>query len=280
MSRTIPQIQAEMDAQQALQPDLTTLDSPSQSAIYTLWKYIMAYSIYVMENLWDIFKVELQTIADNAPVGTVQWVRKKVFDFQYSSTNPQIVQLVDFVPQYNPIDDTLKIITRCSVRTLPTKVVSVKVAKSEPPQALAPLELSSLTGYLDTIGFAGVQYNTISLAPDQLYLNADIFYDGQYSAIIEDNVIAAIENYLINLPFDGNVLVSEIENAIQAVAGVRDIVIRNMAMRADANPFSSTVYMVQNNTTMMRYLPTYAGYVIGETTPGNTFTDTLNFIIG
>lgn len=277
MARTIAQIQAEMDAEQALQTGLSSLDSPSQTAIYTLWKYIISASIWAHEKLWDLFKVELEDIVANAPVGTDNWVQAQAFKFQYSATDPQVVSLVNFVPSYSVVDGDLQIITRCSVKTLPNKIVSVKVAKSDPPSALSVTELSSFKGYLDDISFAGVQYNAISLASDKLYLDAEIFYNGQYSSVISDNVIAAINNYLANIPFDGNVRVSTLYDAIQNVEGVTDIIINDMAIRADATLFANKTYLVQNNTTIYNKYPTFAGYVVEETTVSNTFVDKLTF---
>lgn len=277
MARTIAQIQAEMDAEQALQTGLSGLDSPSQTAIYTLWKYVISASIWAHEKLWDLFKVELETIVDNAPVGTDNWVQAQAFKFQYSATDPQIVSLVNFVPSYSVVDEDLQIITRCSVKTLPNKVVSVKVAKSDPPSALTATELSSFRGYLDDISFAGVQYNAVSLASDKLYLDAEIFYNGQYSSVISDTVIEAINNYLANIPFDGNVRVSALYDAIQNVAGVTDVIINDMAIRADATAFANKTYLVQSNATIYNKYPTFAGYVVEETDSGNTFADKLTF---
>jgi hypothetical protein len=277
MARTIAQIQAEMDAEQALQTGLSGLDSPSQTAIYTLWKYIISASIWAHEKLWDLFKAELETIVDNAPVGTDNWVQAQSFKFQYSATDPQIVSLVNFVPSYSVVDSSLQIITRCSVKTLPNKVVSVKVAKSDPPSALTATELSSFKGYLDDISFAGVQYNAVSLTSDKLYLDAEIFYNGQYSSVISDTVIEAINNYLANIPFDGNVRVSALYDAIQNVAGVTDVIINDMAIRADATAFGNKTYLVQSNATIYNKYPTFAGYVVEETTASNTFVDKLTF---
>ena len=277
MSRTIAQIQAEMDAQQALQTGLSGLDSPSQTAIYTLWKYIVSAAIWAHETLWDKFKVELETIVDNAPVGTDGWVQSQSLLFQYSATDPQVIVLNNFVPSYPVTDTDLQIITRCSVKTLPNKVVSVKVAKSDPPSALTATELSSFKGYLDDISFAGVQYNAISLASDKLYLDAEIFYNGQYSSVISDTVIAAINDYLANIPFDGNVRVSSLYDAIQNVDGVTDVIINDMAIRADATAFGSKTYLVQSNATIYNKYPTFAGYVVEETTASNTFVDKLTF---
>jgi hypothetical protein len=51
-------------------------------------------------------------------------------------------------------------------------------------------------------------------------------------------------------------------------------------MRPDATAFSSKTYLIQNKTEILSSYPTYAGYVIEETTTSNTFTDTLTFTVG
>lgn len=276
MSRTITQIKQAILAEKALHPELAPLNSPSQTAIYNLWIYITAVALWVHETLWDLFKKEIESVIANQPVGTVKWVQQKCKDFQYDATTPQIVQLVDFVPAYNPIDDTKKIITRCSVKTQPNKIVSVKVAKSEPPTPLTNLELSSLQGYLDTISFAGVQYSTISVAADYLYLDAQIFYNGQYASVISASTITAINNYLATIPFDGVVRDSALVDAIQQVPGVTDVVLNNLALRANATAFGMKTYLVQNKTTVYNKYPLTAGYVVGEISP-NDFASKLTF---
>ncbi|MCD6017274.1 MAG: hypothetical protein K0S53_395 [Bacteroidetes bacterium] len=276
MSRTINQIKQTLDDAQALQPELSALNSPSQTSIYNLWKYITAVAIWIHESLLDLFKAEIETTISKAPVGTESWVTQKCFDFQYDSTTPQIVQMVDFVPNYDPIDDTKKIITRCSVKTLPNKIVTVKLAKEEPPVPLTTPELNSIQGYLDDISFAGVQYNTTSTSPDYLYLNAEIFYNGQYAAIISATTITAINNYLSTIPFDGQVRIASLEDAIQAVGGVTDLVISDLALRANAVPFSGATYMVQNKTTVYNKYGLSSGYVVPELTP-NDLSVSLTF---
>lgn len=277
MARTIEEIQATMDAEQALQPQLSGLNSISQVAIYTLWKYVFSTALWFEETLWDTFKTEIETVITTAVIGTDEWVKAEVLKFQYDTVTPQVIQLIDFVPAYSPVDTTLQIITRASVNTLTNKVVSVKVAKSDPPVALAVAELSSLQGYLDDISFAGVEYNAQSFASDKLFLEAEIFYDGQYTATISASVITAINTYLSNLPFNGYVRVGDVENAIQAVDGVVDIIINNLGLRSDATLFAAKVLLVDTNTTVFNKLLTTAGYAIEEDTVGETFTDKLTF---
>ena len=87
MARSIDTIIADMDAEQAAQTGLSGLNSVSNSAIYTLWKYIVAAQMYLQEVLWDLFKVDLETIVTNAAVGTNQWFKSKMFLFQYDATS-------------------------------------------------------------------------------------------------------------------------------------------------------------------------------------------------
>ena len=279
MARSIATIQATMDAEQALQTDLTTLNSPSQTAIYRLWKFITSTIINYLEQLWDIYKAELETQISAAAVGSNAWLQSKVMKFQYSASTPQVLAVdSNFAINYPTIDTTLQIITRCSVTTTSQRVCLVKVAKSDPPVALSAPELSSLSGFLSDLNFAGVNYVAQSLTSDKIYIDADIYYNGQYASTISANVITAINAYLAAIPFDGKIKLMSLIDAIQAVTGVTDVVLKNVAIRADATAFANKTYLVQNKTSIIPLYQMYAGYATEETTSGYTFTDTLVFI--
>jgi hypothetical protein len=279
MARSTATIQATMDAEQALQTDLTTLNSPSQTAIYRLWKFITSTIINYLEQLWDIYKAELETQISAAAVGSNAWLQSKVMKFQYSASTPQVLAVdSNFAINYPTIDTTLQIITRCSVTTTSQRVCLVKVAKSNPPVALSAPELSSLSGFLSYLNFAGVNYVAQSLTSDKIYIDADIYYNGQYASTISANVITAINAYLASIPFDGKIKLMSLIDAIQAVTGVTDVVLKNVAIRADATAFANKNYLVQNKTSIIPLYQMYAGYATEETTSGYTFTDTLVFI--
>ena len=279
MARTIQQIQTEILNKKNEVSGLSGLTSTSQVSIYNLWSFVTATAIYVQESLWDIFKTELETDIANAPVGTATWVQAQAYKFQYDSVTPQIIHLTpDFVPYYDVVDETKQIINRASVKTLSNNFVSVKVAKQEPPIPLTPTELTSFKGYLNEISFAGVSYNTVSYNPDKLMVGATIYYNGQYAATVSADTLTAINNYLVGLPFDEFVRVSKLEDALQAVPGVTDVVMNNVALRSTFTAFSGATYLVQSNTEIFNKYPTFAGYAITETTSGYTPSDTLVFI--
>ncbi len=278
MARTIAQIQQQILDSVAADTTLSSLTSVSKRAIYRLWAYITAVSISILEQLMDVFSAEIETTVSKAAPATGQWLQEQIFKFQYSPDVAQVAQLINLAPSYPVVDESLQIITRCSVNTDLANNVIVKVAKSEPPEALTPTELTALQSYVNVIGAAGITYAVRSLSSDKLYIQAQIFYNGQYSDVISANVIQSINNYLSQLPFNGQMRVSDLEQAIRAVAGVTDVLMQNVQARADTVAFGSGTYLVLNNQVISRLWPTVAGYMVSETTSGQTLADTLQFI--
>lgn len=209
---------------------------------------------------------------------TKAWLTAKVFEFQYDDTNPQILYLDNYAPKYPTAAPQLRIVTRCSVVATIANRVVVKVAKNNPPEALDSTQIASLQDYVNTIGTAGISYTVTSTAADKIYIDADIYYNGQYSSLIQSSVTDAINGYLAALPFNGILKISDIEIAIRNVEGVSDCLINNLKLRDDATVFADGTFLVQNKTVISRLFPTIAGYVVGEDTAGQTLLDSLNFM--
>lgn len=252
---------------------------------------IVARTINFFEQLMDAYKVDLEDKVSKGAVGSDAWLQDRIIRFQYDSGTPQIVEIKsDFSVDYVTVDTAKRIITRASVNTTSNQTVTVKVAKQNPPVALSAPELAALQSYLTNtgdgtyagrgvgIGFAGTKIVATSNDADEIYINADINYNGQYAATIQADVISAINNYLANIDFNGKVYISNLEIAIKSVTGVVDVLLKDVAIRANTTLFANKTYLVQNQTTIIQSYSLEAGYAIGETTSGQTFTDKLNFI--
>lgn len=275
MSRTIEQIEAAIIADVQAEPALSDISSnTSRRAIWRLLCFVMASAVLLLEQIIDVFKAENEIKINSATPATEQWLTDRVFKFQYSATTPQVIQLVDLAPVYPLIDPTLRVVTRCSVVTTLSNTVNIKTAKNEPPVALSPTELASLQSYVNVIGVPGVFYNCSSGEADRVYIDANIYYSGQYSTVIEGTVTNAINTFLANLPFNGQFKISDLELTIRSVIGVTDVLVNNVKIRANSTAFASGTFLVQNKTTISRLFNTIAGYVILE----DTVTNNLNFI--
>lgn len=284
MARSITTIQDEIITQ--VQTDIPSLTSSSQTAIWRLWTYIVATAIFIHESLWDIFKADLTTLVNNARVGTAQWLQAKALEFQYSTAEPQILQVVDFAPQYAVVDESLRIVKSSAVKQQSNRRVIVKVAKDDGSGGLTALngtELSAFRSYIKAIQFAGTSVDVQSLEADRLLLDMEVFFDGQYvQTNVATNIKTALSNYLSALPFDGVVLRTTLIDIIQSVDGVVDVRLDVAQGRPQAVLVTSTdaikFYDLANGINNRQYEAT-AGYLVLEDTTGYTFDDTVTFTI-
>jgi hypothetical protein len=293
MARTVDNIQAAMITDVQADPVLNGSQanppfvlSSSKRAIWRLWTRIFATACFILESIIDVFKADIENTASKASAASALWVQDKMFKFQYDAVVPQIIQLIDIVPNYNPVDISKRITTRCSVKTNLSNNVLIKLAQLEPPAAFDASMIASAQGYINTIGTAGITYNVTSGDPDRLYIDADIYYNGQYAATILQSIIDAISSYLSTNPdntnyhisFDGTVLMSDIDLVIKKVIGVNDVVLNTVIARANSTAFADGTALILNGQYISRLWNTSTGYIIVEDTTGKTLTDSLNLI--
>ena len=276
MARNISQIkQSMLDAKNA-DPTLSTLTSTSQTAKWNLYYFIVASCIAIFEQLQDIFKVELETIASTAAPSTPQWTRNKVLKFQTGDVAE--LNTTTYVIEYPTVNTANQILTRCAVVTAPNRTVLIKVAKSDPPTPVSVGELAELQSYVETFNPAGIAFTLINDDSDKMEVAATIYYNGQYSAVIATNVEAALNSYMANLPFNGVISTQAVVDAIQAVEGVISVSLARILVRKHSVAWGTgvTLYNLTTGVDAVQY-QTISGYVEEETTATHTFADTLTY---
>jgi len=278
MARTVAQIkQSMLDAKNA-DPTLSTLTSTSQTAKWNLYYFIVASCIAIFEQLQDIFKTELETIASTAAPSTPQWTRNKVLAFQTGDVAE--LNTTTFVIEYPTINTANQILTRCAVITAPNRTVLIKVAKGNPPTPVSVGELAELQSYVETFNPAGIAFTLINENSDKMEVAGKVYYNGQYSAVIATNVVAALNSYMANLPFNGVISTQAVVDAIQAVDGVISVSLTRILVRKDTVAWGTgvTLYNLSTGVDAVQY-QTISGYVEEETTATHTFADTLTYIV-
>jgi len=279
MARTTTEIFNDMIARKDAEADLNGLTSASQSALWRLLFWVQAQSVNLFEQLMDALQAEIQLIADNSIAGSAAWLQNQVLLFQYDDLDPQVLQIIDGLPAYTTVDPALRIVKNASVKEGINRIVFVKAAKDE-GSGLEPLdvnELAALDSYVINIGFAGIPYVVQSDLPDECQFTASVYYKGQYVADnVKANVITAINDYLLALPFDGVIEFNKVIDAVQAVEGVNDIDTQNAVLKIRG---FSIVADDPRVITVARSQETAAGYIIEETTPSFTFDDTITMVL-
>ena len=285
MARTVAQIQLQIETE--LVTNMATIGITINTARWSkrnmlrMFCFVFASCAAYIEQLMDILKTSVETTASQSAAASPLWIQAQMFRFQYSATDPQILQLIDTVPAYPTVNENLRIITGCSVSSVTPNEVTIKIAKSNPFAPLTTDERNAAQGYINLIGTAGVNYSVVSLDSDKIYVQANVYFAGQYSAIISTNVINAIKAYLQNvsvLNFNGAVKMSDLENTIRNVEGVNDVELINVRGRANTDLFTAGIDIIKDSTLLQRQWLPIAGYVSEENTSGKTLVDSLTFI--
>jgi hypothetical protein len=253
-------------AKYELQVDKTFDEQFSKASIENIWFYCAAMGIWALECLFDLFKKQTdKKIAELKP-HTAKWYANKIKAFQHGDELPWDTDI------YPVIDAAKQIVGHCSVADT-NGMLFVKVAKADGGD-LAPLnsdEQSGLKSYIDRVRDAGVVFVLRSHTADMLNLQLMIHFDplvlnksgkrtdGSNDTPVQD----AINNYLKNLPFNGEYSNMALIDSIRTVAGVRvaQLLMANAKKHGDtSNTPISSVYIpnagyMRLNSASITYVP-------------------------
>ena len=235
MARTITEIQNKIFDSITANEDLAGLTSTNKVSIYRLIVFIISYAIWTLETLFDIHKKELQTELLKQKSGTLPWYRTMALAFQYGF-NPNFELLTDS-DQFNNAGKTeqqiaaSKIVKYAAVsESSDYSRVIIKIA-GETNGVLAPItndQRSAFEYYINEVRYAGVKVTVINYLPDRLYLDLKIYrdpllIDEQGNSITNGGkpVENAIKAYMKQLPFNGELVLAHLTDALQKVEGVR-----------------------------------------------------------
>lgn len=295
MARTVTTIKAQMLADIAADPTLSSkLTSPSLTAIYNLWCYIVASAINLFEQVQDLYITNAESLALKTPPATPLWIQNQVFNYQYDSSGTPATNVVvinsDYSVGYATKNTAFNIVTLCSVNTLPNNKVQVKAAQgtlTASYSAITGTALTQLNGFLTEILPAGISHSLISQDADYIAIYGTIYYQNGYAGVIQSNVTTALKAYIDSISisntsgsqsvnYTGAIKVASIESAILGAEGVLDINITRITARDYITAFSSSVviYDLASGVNNRQY-NTAAGYAKAETTTSNTWNDTL-----
>lgn len=261
MARTISEIQQKIIEAREADPVLSELNSTSNTAIWLLWSYIVAVCQWVVENLFDSHRAEVEAIIAAQRPHTLQWYVTKAKQFQYG------VALAFESDNYATptTDPAIAIVSYAAAVELPS-LVRLKVATLS-AGALAPLsadQLTAFTSYIQQIKDAGVRMQVTSGYPDVMQVKLKIYYDPlvlnaageRIDGTATQPVLDAVKKFLTTLPFNGLFVLNNLIAALQLVQGVVIGVVETAAATYGALPYTPVT---------VEYAPD-AGYMVADET--------------
>ena len=225
MARSIAEIKASIIQTKESKAVLAGANSTSQTALWRMYVELSAFVINIFEQLFDIFKSEVNAIVAENIVGKTEWYAKKIRAFQLGD-------ILNANGEYDVVNSAKQIITRVSVDEVAVDDryrIIVKVAKSEPPTKLVPTELNQFRQYVEKIKFAGVWIDYISQEADQITRNITVYYRDIDEATAQANVIAKEKEYLDTIDFNGQFVRSDYVAFLKKAAGVVSVKINSIS---------------------------------------------------
>ena len=231
MARTIEQIQNEILKAKETEASLNGLNSTSKVAIWRLWAYITAFVIWTLEKIFDEHKKEVSEALSELKPHTARWYRNKALAFQHG------FDLIEDSDKFNNQDRTedeivnSKIVKYSAVTESEAEsrlIVKIATEQGGELQPISVGQKASFDAYINEIRDAGVRITTINYLPDILKLQMKIYRDplvldenGQSILTGEKPVEKAIKEYFKKLPFNGELVLAHLVDALQQVEGVK-----------------------------------------------------------
>lgn len=230
MARTITEIQDDIISRVSATAGLAELNSTSKTAVWRMWTYIVAVTVWALENLFDVHKNEVNTLINEKAPHSLRWYANKSKNFQYGA---ELVHEEDYYDNSNRSEEDVaaqKIIAFSAVAEQ-EKGLRIKVAriKDDDLDALEAVQLEAFVEYMNRIKDAGVNPLVIESRPaDRLRLSLNIYYNplvldntgARLDGTDPDPVGKKVREYLKNLPFNGTMVLAYLVDALQQVDGV------------------------------------------------------------
>ena len=231
MARTIQEIQTLILQAKAQEPALNELNSTSKVAIWRLWVYIIAVAIWSLEKLFDQHRADIDKRLAELKPHTARWYRSKALAFQYG---------FDLLPDSDTFNnqghteeqiEASKIVKYSAVIESKNEgrlIVKIAGEQGNTLQPITDAQKQAFEAYLQEIKDAGVRLSVVNYQPDILHLQMKIIYDplvldsnGQSILHATKPVEETIKSYLKRLPFNGELVLAHLIDALQQAEGVK-----------------------------------------------------------
>lgn len=210
---------------------LTQLTSTSKSAVWLEWTNNVAYAHYVLEQSFEHHKAEVSEALTQLKPHTARWYRNKALAFQCGF---DLVEDQDFYDNSGFTDHQIsasKIIKYSAVTEAETEsrlIVKIATDNGTELQPITETQKEAFTAYMQEIRDAGLRITVINYLPDILQLTMQIERD---PLVIDANGVSnltgkrpvedAINAYMKELPFNGQLVLAHLVDKLQMVQGVK-----------------------------------------------------------
>lgn len=214
----------------------------SRVSIESILFYIFACAAYIMERLFAEHSEEVTGEIELLTPHRALWYRNKMLDFMANKT---LIADTDRYDTTDMSDDDIaaaKVVKHATANedaTTSTLVIKVAGETNGVRSPLPSATATQLAAYIAEIKDAGVGITLVNQSPDVLVCTVDVYYNPLLvAADVQTACRKAIDDYIANLPFNGEYTNMALLNVLQGVEGVKVVNFTSATAQGvnDANP--------------------------------------------
>lgn len=235
MARTIEQIKESMTADFMRNADLAHAygfetgaafsSHFSKVSIESLLFYIVACTIWALENLFDKHRQDVERRIEEILPHRPKWYRDRMLAFMKGKT---LMTDTDYYDTGGMSDDQIeasRVVRYAAVtESADASILTIKVA-TDADGVRGPLDADTeaqLLAYIAEVKDAGVRVNLVNQTPDVFDCEVDVYYDTVLlPEVVETACRQRIKSYIENLPFNGEYSNMSLIDELQGIEGVR-----------------------------------------------------------
>lgn len=235
MARTIAEIKDSMTADLMRNPDVARaygfetgaafFSHFSKVSVESLLFYIVACAVWVLENLFDRHRRDVEQRIEAIMPHRPKWYRDKVLRFMKDKT---LVTDTDYYDTEGMSDGDIEaayvVKYAAATENANASMLTIKVA-GETDSVRHPLDADTetqLLAYIGEIKDAGVRVNLVNQTADVFHCEVDVYYDAMLlPETVKVQCRDTIRGYIENLPFNGEYSNMALVDELQEIEGVR-----------------------------------------------------------
>lgn len=207
----------------------------SRVSLENIIVWLVATAIWTHEKLFEAHDKEVAERIEQLRPHTLRWYASMAKKFRFGQAlNPDDDTYSDLDENGAPLGDDViaeREIVKFAACTAPADQLLLKVATGDNANRapLSPEQLEAFKAYVQQIKDAGVPVRIINQPADELTAQITVYYDplvlnGNGKPLSnpdgDEPALAAVRDYIVNLPFDSRLRLDRLTDRLQAVEGV------------------------------------------------------------
>ena len=235
MARSIEEIKKGMTTEWMANMDVVRkygLESPGKKfsevfspvSIENLLFYITASAIWLLEKIFDNYKIEVENKIANEYPHTPRWYRNMALKYMKNKILPDGSAEYDTQGMTEAEIKELQVIKyAAAVENASHNGIILKIA-GETDGNRGPVDDVTLEGfkaYIAEVKDAGVRIDVVNKEGDLFSCNITVYYNAMRNeSEVKEDIQKAINSYIMNLPFNGRFTITELTDAVKTVESV------------------------------------------------------------